>query len=56
MKQINSATKPQSHKDAQSEEIQCVKLSEPLSLRGFVAKKYLSTYYCFISFLVPLAE
>jgi len=43
MKLINSATKPLSHKDAQSKEIQYIKLSDPDSYRGlslsdFVAK------------------
>ena len=51
IKQINSATKPLRLKDAQNKEIQCIKLSEPLSLSDFVAKK--NTYqhtiisYCF---------
>ena len=42
MKQINSATKSQSHKDAQSKEIQHVKFSDYDSYRGLRQKNIIS--------------
>jgi hypothetical protein len=37
-KQPYSATKPLSHKDTQSKDIHSIKIGDPLSVSGFVAK------------------